>query len=150
MSVCGKKQLGGERVYCLVSDWDVIRQSFVRGIKWNGEKNRQRKPEGDELHHECSADRSMFLCLKCTCTEAVGATKALWFFFFCLITSCVHFVPSDLELQFMQDRVRWLHVYLPEEHEWCSCGVEIKSDPRRRDCSLVIKSAAPFLCRARC
>ncbi|KAI9525772.1 hypothetical protein NQZ68_002320 [Dissostichus eleginoides] len=33
-----KKQLGGERGNCLVSDSDVIRQSFVRGIKWNGKK----------------------------------------------------------------------------------------------------------------
>lgn len=32
-SVQRKKQLGGERVYCLISDSDVIRQSFVRGIK---------------------------------------------------------------------------------------------------------------------
>lgn len=32
-SVQRKKQLGGERVYCLVADSDVIRQSFVRGIK---------------------------------------------------------------------------------------------------------------------
>lgn len=32
-SVQRKKQLGGEPVYRLVSDSDVIRQSFVRGIK---------------------------------------------------------------------------------------------------------------------
>lgn len=62
-SVRRKKQLGGERVYCLVSDSVVIRQSFVRGIKWNRKKNRQRKPEGDKLHHEYSADHYMFLCL---------------------------------------------------------------------------------------
>lgn len=62
-SVQRKKQLGGERVYSLVSDSDVIRQTFVRGIKWNGRKKQQRKPEGDKLHHESSENHYTFLCL---------------------------------------------------------------------------------------
>ncbi len=44
-----------ESTFTLISDSDVIRQSFVRGGKWKGKKKRQRKPEGDELHHEYSA-----------------------------------------------------------------------------------------------
>ncbi len=43
VSVQRKKQLGGERIYRLVSDSDVIRQSFVRGVKWNGEKKKRKK-----------------------------------------------------------------------------------------------------------
>lgn len=49
------------------------------------------------------------------------------------------------KLQFTEDKVRWLHVYLPQEHEryWY---VEIKNDPGCRDYSLLIKSDTLFLC----
>lgn len=58
------EQLGGERVYRLALDWDVIRQSFVRGNKVERgrqkttTKTKTRQPEGDGLHHEDCANGS--------------------------------------------------------------------------------------------
>lgn len=78
------EQLGGERVYRLVSDWDVIRQSFVRGNKAGKTKKttkttKTRQPEGDGLHHEDCANGSPAL----PCPARPSA-----------VTSRVHFVPS--------------------------------------------------------
>ena len=81
-----------ERTFTLVlSHSDVIRQPFVRGIKGNRGK---RKPEGDELHHEHSAEASH---------APVAPTRTC-----SRLLRLVHFVPPCF-----QRRVRWLHVYLP-------------------------------------
>lgn len=148
VSVQRKKQLGGERIYCLVSDSDIIRQSFVRGIKWNGKKKRRKKKTWGRQ------DTLWLQCLPLHVPVSLSAPVLQWSGHKTLFCSIMARLVSILcllisELQFVWDKVRWLHVYLPWQHEWYS-HVEIKSDPGCCDCSLLIKSAALFLRRAHC
>lgn len=145
---CSEKETAGRRARSL----SCFRFRYNKAVFCKRNKVERKQRNGKENLRETSYIMSIVLTIACSCVSKVHlycsgqVTQAFLSYY---VLSCVHFVSLQIsELRFTQDKVRWLHVYLPQEHEW-PLHVEIKSDPSCRDCSRLIKSAALFLCSAR-